>query len=413
MLLNARRIDHGYTPSRILLAIEDITERQRAARLLQQRSDWFSVTLTSIGDAVLATDATAVITFMNPEAERLTGWTRQEALGRIVTDVLVLRDEDTQQTIENPVQRVLREGTIVGLANHPLLVRRDGREIPIADSGAPIRGADETLYGAVMVFRDITEQASRERLLVRNKETAEAADQAKGEFLATMSHELRTPLGIILGYTDLMIEGEFGAVTEKGRSILERVRKSASALLELITAMLDLSRLEAGRLPVHVQEVRIPTLLEELRMETQEICEQARLEVVWQAEDTFPSLYTDKGKLKVVVKNLLSNALKFTSQGRITIQARPRDGGVEFCVTDTGIGIPRDALALVFEPFQQVEGEGWSAQHGTGLGLHIVKRLVELLGGTVTVESEVRQGSTFRVWVPSRDTPALQLGAAR
>jgi signal transduction histidine kinase len=220
-------------------------------------------------------------------------------------------------------------------------------------------------------------------------------------------------LGIILGYTDLMIEGEFGAVTEKGRSILERVRKSASALLELITAMLDLSRLEAGRLPVHVQEVRIPTLLEELRMETQEICEQARLEVVWQAEDTFPSLYTDKGKLKVVVKNLLSNALKFTSQGRITIQARPRDGGVEFCVTDTGIGIPRDALALVFEPFQQVEGEGWSAQHGTGLGLHIVKRLVELLGGTVTVESEVRQGSTFRVWVPSRDTPALQLGAAR
>jgi PAS domain S-box-containing protein len=401
MLLNARCIDHGHTPSRILLAIEDITERQRAARFLQQRSEWLSVTLSSIGDAVLATDTTAAITFMNPEAERLTGWTMQEALGRAVTDVFLLRDENTQQAMDNPVQRALEEGIVVGLANHPLLVSRDGREIPIADSGAPIRGADGTLHGAVMVFRDVTERADMERTLARAKEVAEAADRAKSEFLATMSHELRTPLSVILGYTDLMIEGAFGVATEEERGILGRVRENAVELLDLITAMLDLSRLEAGRLPVHIQEVRIPTLLEELKADTREICERARLEVVWQTEDPPPSLHTDRGKLKVIIKNLLGNAVKFTPQGRIIVQARSREGGVEFCVTDTGIGIPQDALAMIFGPFRQVQEEGWGSQHGTGLGLHIVKRLVELLGGTVAVESVIGKGSTFRVWTPT------------
>jgi PAS domain S-box-containing protein len=413
LLLNARRIDHGHTPSRILLAIKDITERQRAARLLRQRSDWFAVTLSSIGDAVLATDMTAAITFMNPEAERLTGWTLQEALGREVSEVLVLRDGDTQQAMDNPVQRVLEEGMVVGLANHPLLMCRDGRAIPIADSGAPIRGADGTLYGAVMVFRDISEQYEVEKALLEAKEAAEAADRTKSEFLATMSHELRTPLGVILGYTDLMSEGEFGAITEGGRGILGRVRRSAFALLELITAMLDLSRLEAGRLPVYVQEVWIPTLLEEIKGETQEICEQAEPEVMWQAEDTLPVLHTDVGKLKMVIKNLLGNALKFTPQGRITVRAQRRDTGVEFCVSDTGIGIPRDALAVIFEPFRQVEGNGWGSRQGAGLGLHIVKRLVELLSGTVAVESEVGKGSTFRVWVPSRDPSLPPIDTAR
>jgi signal transduction histidine kinase len=217
-----------------------------------------------------------------------------------------------------------------------------------------------------------------------------------------------TPSRVLLAIediTDLMMEGEFGAVTEEERGILGRVRKSAAVLLELITAMLDLSRLEAGRLPVHVQEVRIPTLLEELKMETREICEQARLDVMWQAEDVRLSLHTDREKLKIIIKNLLGNAVKFTPQGRITVQAQPREGGVEFCVTDTGIGIPRDALATIFEPFRQVEGNGQGSQYGTGLGLHIVERLVELLGGTVTVESVIGKGSTFRVWTPMLSLP--------
>jgi signal transduction histidine kinase len=205
-----------------------------------------------------------------------------------------------------------------------------------------------------------------------------------------------------------MINGACGPVTEESFNTLGRVRHHVQALTELITSMLDLSRVEAGRLPVHLQEVRVLTLFEELKDETREICDQSGLDVVWQGEQALVPLYTDIGKLKIILKNLLGNALKFTPQGRITVQAQRRDAGVEFCVIDTGVGIPRDALAVIFEPFQQVE-DG-DSQRGTGLGLHIVKRLVELLGGTVAVESEVGQGSTFRVWMPSGAPRLLTAG---
>ena len=146
----------------------------------------FAVTLMSIGDAVLTTDTTANITFINPEAERLTGWTMQEALGHPVSDVLILRDKDPQQAKDNPVQRVLEGGKVVGLANHPLLVSRDGGETPIADSAAPIRDAAGSLYGVVLVFRDISKQVEIERVLVCEKEAAVTADVSKSEFLATI-----------------------------------------------------------------------------------------------------------------------------------------------------------------------------------------------------------------------------------
>ena len=144
--------------------------------------------------------------------------------------------------------------------------------------------------------------------------------------------------------------------------------------------------------------MRIPKLLEELQAETQGLRERASLEFVWQVEGELPPTHTDPGKLKVVVKNLIGNAVKFTKAGSITVAAHNHDGGVEISVTDTGVGISQEAIELIFEPFHQVDNSGQLG--GTGLGLHIVKRLLELLGGTVTVESEVGRGSTFRVWVP-------------
>lgn len=229
----------------------------------------------------------------------------------------------------------------------------------------------------------------------------------KSEFLAIMSHELRTPLTVILGYTDMMMKGAFGAVTAEGYGILGRIHQNASALCEFMTAMLDLSRLEAGQLPVDVRELAISTLLKELADETRELSEKTVLEVVWRIKGTLPTLYTDRGKLKIIIRNLLSNAVKFTPQGRIMVQVQRRDGGVEFSVTDTGVGIPQDSLTMIFEPFRQVERKGLSSQQGIGLGLHIVKRLVELLGGTVVVESEVGTGSRFRLWMPRGEPPQL------
>lgn len=231
----------------------------------------------------------------------------------------------------------------------------------------------------------------------------------KSEFVAIMSHELRTPLTVILGYTDMMLKGAFGEVTAEGCGILGRVHKNANALCEFMTAMLDLSRLEAGLFPVDVHEITIPRLLKELEDETQDLNKQSSLEVVWRIKGTLPTLLTDRGKLKIIINNLLNNAVKFTPQGRIMVQAQRRDGGVEFSVTDTGIGIPQDALAMIFEPFRQGERASLSLQRGTGLGLHIVKRLVELLGGKVAVESEVGTGSKFCLWMPRGAPPQQQL----
>jgi signal transduction histidine kinase len=158
--------------------------------------------------------------------------------------------------------------------------------------------------------------------------------------------------------------------------------------------------LEAGRLPVDARETQIAGVLQEIQAETQQLQEQAQLTFVWEIERALPMLYTDPGKLKVVLKNLIGNAMKFTPSGSVSVAARRAQEGVEICVTDTGIGVPLEAQAFIFEPFRQVEHPMAPQAGGTGLGLYIVKRLLDLLGGTVTMESAVGCGSTFRVWLP-------------
>ena len=402
MVLNARRIDRdGVGAALILLAMEDITERTQAEGRLRQDHDWLDVTLSSIGDAVLATDTNAAITFLNPEAERLTGWTTQDARGRKIDEVLVLINQDTRQPVENPVNRVLREGTIVGMATRTMLKTRDGREIPVADSGAPIRGSDGRLHGVVMVFRDITPRYEAEQELRAAKEAAEAASRTKSEFLATMSHELRTPLSVVIGYTDILSRGTFGPLMEQEVGALRMIRRNAFELLDLITAILDLSRLEAGRLPLAMKEIQVPALLGEVKAETQGVWEQSSLTFVWHVADKLPLLRTDPGKLKMVLKNLLGNAVKFTEQGSIVVEAQGQQDGIAISVSDTGIGIPPAEMKNIFEPFVQVDHSATRRYGGIGLGLHIVKRLLEMLGGTIEVQSTVGHGSTFRVWLPS------------
>ncbi len=201
----------------------------------------------------------------------------------------------------------------------------------------------------------------------------------------------------------MLLEDTFGQLREEQADPLRRIDRSARELLDLITAVLDLSRLEAGRLPLGLRETQVAGLLQETQAKTQGLQEQMQLKFVWDVEQALPMLYTDPGKLKVVLKNLIGNAVKFTKEGSITVKAFLNDGGITISVTDTGIGIPQEALELIFEPFRQIENSAAHHSHhygGTELGLHIVKRLLEVLGGTIMVESEVGQGSTFRVWVP-------------
>jgi signal transduction histidine kinase len=216
-----------------------------------------------------------------------------------------------------------------------------------------------------------------------------------------MSHELRTPLNIIMGYSDLLLSGAFGDLTNDQTNILKRVDSNANELHELITSTLDVGRLESGQVPLQLQTVHLPVLLAEIAGEVQERCQEKGLQFSSAISPHLPPLETDPLKLKVVIKNLLGNAVKFTETGSVSVAAHPQNEGIEICVSDTGIGIAPDALSIIFEPFRQLESHLTRRHGGVGLGLYIVRRMLELLGGTVQVESVVGQGSTFRVRIPT------------
>lgn len=236
-------------------------------------------------------------------------------------------------------------------------------------------------------------------------EELDRANRVKSEFVATMSHELRTPLSVIIGYNDLLLDGGFGNVTAEQRETLGRMGLNARELLDLINDTLDLSRLEAGRMPLELHAVCVRELFAVLDAETREIQQKPGVRFAWHVAADVPTLQTDAVKLKVVLKNLIVNAVKFTERGDITVAAQARDRGVELSVTDSGIGIPEAALSVIFEPFRQLDGSPTRVHRGVGLGLYIVSRLLDLLGGRIVVESSVGRGSTFRVWLPVQPEP--------
>ena len=242
-------------------------------------------------------------------------------------------------------------------------------------------------------------------------EELERANRIKSEFVATMSHELRTPLNAVIGYTDLLLDGAFGELGGEQALLLQRVDKSARDLLDLINATLDLSRLDQQRIPLNIAECDVAVLIQDVTHETLALGENPQINLTCNVPKGLPSLHTDPVKLKMVLKNLLSNAVKFTHEGSVAITTSVLDGGVEFCVSDTGIGIAPEAQALIFEPFRQLDSSDTRRYGGVGLGLHIVRRLLTVLGGTISVESAPGAGSTFRVWVPrtlslqDHDTP--------
>ena len=237
-------------------------------------------------------------------------------------------------------------------------------------------------------------------------EEAERANRLKSEFLAAMSHELRTPLNIVLGYTELLLEGDFGRVSTEQAECLRRVEKSAEQLLELINTTLDVSRLATNRLHIELSDIDTAAFIEELRQETTPLYwEKPELHVVWKVALGLPPLRTDQTKLKVIIKHVFHNAVKFTECGSITVDVHAHDAGIDICVADTGCGIAPETLPVIFEMFRQGEDVLTRRHGGVGIGLYIVQQLLNLLGGTITVESEVGQGSTFRIWVPSREKP--------
>ncbi|MFQ5539882.1 MAG: sensor histidine kinase, partial [Candidatus Binatia bacterium] len=246
-----------------------------------------------------------------------------------------------------------------------------------------------------------------EEVQKRSREAREAYE-AKSEFLNTLAHELRTPLNVIIGSLQLLLDGFYGKVTEKQKPGLEMLERNAYDLRNLINGVLDLARIEAGKVPVIIEEFAPKEVVDELQSSYMDLYGEKGLELKFNLENSVPRLRSDKSKVKEILQNLLANAAKYTEKGVVELKVRrlkgkkvdPKRRRVAFSVRDTGIGIRNEDLSHLFEPFYLAEGVDRRKYPGTGLGLSIVKRLVEILDGEIQVQSKWGKGSTFTVIFP-------------
>ncbi|MGH7367438.1 MAG: CHASE3 domain-containing protein [Candidatus Rokuibacteriota bacterium] len=376
----------------IWLFARNLATRQRAADVMHAERERFRTTLTSIGDAVAVTDAQGRITLLNPVAQALTRW-GEEAVGQPLETVFRIVNEATRQMVENPVSKVIRLGAIVGLANHTVLIAKDGAEVAIDDSGAPIRDSRGRVVGVVLVFRDITERRGSERAL-------EDANRRKDEFLAMLAHELRNPLAPIRNAAHTL--GLLGAGDDRIRWVAGVIERQVGLMTRLVDDLLDVSRITSGQITLRQEPVSVRAILAQAMETARPSAESRKQTLEVDVPEAAGRVNGDPVRLAQAVGNLLDNAIKYTDEGgRIQLHARAEGEEILVRVRDTGAGIHPELLPHVFDLFTQADRSLERKQGGLGIGLTLVRRLVEMHGGRVEATSAgPGLGSEFTIRLP-------------
>lgn len=374
--------------------------RRAVADELLRQSETLRVTLASIGDGVLTTDLRGRVLYLNAEAESLTGWNSAAAAGTPVEQVFKIVDEATRAAVANPASRALSEGVVVGLATPTLLIARDGSERPVGDIAAPIRDRRGVVVGVVLVFRDVTLERAATQQLRRLATELSEADERKNEFLALLAHEIRSPLAAIRNSVAVLrlshLDPRSAAVAQGA------IHRQMEHLTRLVEDLLDVSRIRHGKLALRRAAIDLrPAIEQAIEANAPLFASSAQSLEVEIAAEPLP-VDADAARVTQAIGNLLNNASKFTPRaGAIRFSAGIENGQVVIRVCDDGIGIPPDQLSSLFDLYSQIDTSLERSQDGLGIGLHLVKQLVEMHGGTVEAKSEgLGRGSEFVVRLP-------------
>jgi PAS domain S-box-containing protein len=406
-------------------------ERMKLDQRLRDQHFYNRSLLESNIDALMTTDPRGIITDVNKQMEGLTGCTRDELIGAPFKNYFT-----EPSRAEAGINQVLNEGKVT---NYELTARaRNGTLTVVSYNATTFHDRDRVLQGVFAAARDVTElKLFEQRLQEKNRELEEAS-RMKSEFLANMSHELRTPLNAIIGFSEVLVDGLLGEMTDQQRGFIGDIFSSGKHLLSLINDILDLSKVEAGKMTLDLEPVQVSALFANSLAIIREKAAARNIQLTMDAPDELGTIRSDARKVKQIVYNLLSNAVKFTSErGEVALKAsrvfrsdvgRLSESSIgrtfplldsEFAeflkitVTDTGMGISPDGLERLYKPFSQIDSGLSRKFEGTGLGLAMVKLLADLHCGTVAVESEVGKGSRFTVWLPFRPAEDIVKTPAR
>lgn len=363
-------------------------------------SDGFFATLVDIApDALVVYDDHSVITYVNQQTEQLFGYERGELLGARVETLVPARFRTSQP----PAHTDTHSGVFPAAEDVPGLcaLRKDGSEFPVEISLSPMDTPDGSCTIAAIRAHREQQPAPPHHAAAASGDTR---DKLKTEFLANMSHELRSPLNAIIGFAKLMYNGRVGAVSEAHREYLGDILTSAEHLLHVINDVVDLSKVEAGRMDFHPEPVSLQQLLQDVHASLQGIASSKQIRFELRVDPACDAAELDPEKLRQVLYNFLSNALKFTADGgSIQLRATLEDAErVRFEVSDTGPGVREEDIAELWKPFRQLDPVAAKRHPGAGLGLTLTKRIVEQQGGRIGVNSQVGRGSTFFAVLPRK-----------
>jgi PAS domain S-box-containing protein len=386
--------------------VREIAERKRIEQELAQSSEMLQLVMNTIPQSLFWKDRNSIFLGCNRRlAQDLklpdTNW----IIGKTDYDFSPAQDAEHFQSIDRRVM----DSDVPELNFEEMQTRPDGSVAWLRTSKVPVHDPNDKVVGVMVMYEDITERklAEQEReqmytdLQIANEKAVESS-RLKSEFLATMSHELRTPLNAVIGFSGIMLEGMAGQIDDTARHMIQGIYDSSHNLLKLINDVLDLSKIEAGRMELVIAPMSIRSLVSQWQAQMNVIAQKKGLPLEVEIDPQIPdSLYGDAELIRQIVVNLLSNAFKFTEKGKVRLDLRQKNNDVVFRVEDTGIGIPPHALNYIFDEFRQVDSSSQRVYGGTGLGLAIVLRLCVIMGGGIQVSSKLGEGSVFTVTLPS------------